>query len=126
MFSSSYQKVDASKSVWAGHRRVEKTGTPREDDKSRSVPMKLTNKRSLQEHQGVEQTPEGEYITHIRDDKADVIPIEDGWYKIDLFTKGTVPQRTPEKGQQGQECSLPCIYACQKPRGNYQGSSWSK
>lgn len=44
----------------------------------------MGDKSSLQDHKVDEQAPEEEYVTVFRDLKADVTPIGDGRYNIDI------------------------------------------
>lgn len=73
------------------------TKTLEGDDKSRKLFWKVANTSILQDNQADEQAPEGEYLTLLRDDKADVTPIGDVQYNIDLHSKVNVPRKTPER-----------------------------
>lgn len=70
--------MDTTKSVSAGSRPVGAAETSKGDHESLKGHGKVASKSTLQDHHADEQAPEGKYMTHIKDDKADVTPIADG------------------------------------------------
>lgn len=91
--SSSSKKVNTTISVCARPRPVMATETPKGDNESRKVHGKVANKSAIQDHQVDEKAPEGEYLSPIGDDKADVNLTGDVHFINDLQSRGQYQKR---------------------------------